>query len=116
MRNINASSEDLTGPGADQVGHLVGPEPLRDHHAQGPAVLAAQHACVAGTVEGDPFDDLTALADALADATVARSHVAAPHRTFGIDADPVACHVGPDAPVRQAPVARDVKGGEPPRE
>jgi len=49
----------------DQLIHPVRAEPLRHHHKERPAVLAAQHACVAGAVELYPIEHLASLPDSL---------------------------------------------------
>jgi hypothetical protein len=73
----------------DQLFHPVRAEPLRDHHKERRAVFATQHARVAGAIEFYPIEHLTTLADTQTNSSLIRSDVAAPHRAFGVDADPL---------------------------
>src|SRR5438445_13383018 len=113
MRHRYSGGEDLTGLRLDELVHPVGTEPLGHDHEQRPAVLAAEHAGVARTVDLDAVEDLAALADALNDVSSVRADGAAPDGTLGVDTDPVARDGSPDAPVREASVGGDVEGGEP---
>jgi len=85
--------------------------PVGGQHEQRRAGFAAEHAREARPVGFDPLPDLATLVDTNA-AGPAVSPTRPPHRALGIDADAVTEHVGPDSPIEQAAVCRDVEGGE----
>ena len=59
------------------------------------------------------MEHLPTLADPETDTSFIWADVAAPHRAFGVHADPVAGDVRPHPPVRQGPIGCDVEGREP---
>src|SRR5436309_13477661 len=113
VRLVDTGRQDPTRLRLHQLVDPFRAEPLRHDHEERLAVLAAQHARVAGAVELDPIEHLTTFADTQTYTSVVRCHVAAPHGAVGVDADPVARKISPRAPVRQGPVGRDVEGGDP---
>ena len=113
VRHGHPGGQDLTRPRPLQLVDPVRTEPPRHDHEQRPAILTSQHAGVAGAVELDPMEHLPTLADPETDTSFIWADVAAPHRAFGVHADPVAGDVRPHPPVRQGPIGCDVEGREP---
>src|SRR5262245_36452308 len=95
MRDVDAGRQDLARLRLQQLVDPVRTEPLRHHHEERPAVLAAQHARVAWAVQLDPIQHLAALADAKDHTALLGPDVAAPHGALGVQADPIARDAGP---------------------
>src|SRR5262245_21206875 len=84
MRRRRLHHEYLTGPRV--IGCVLHATPLAHDHEQRPAIVPAEHAGEASTIEIDPLKHLAAFANAHATLV---GDVGVPHGAFGIDADSV---------------------------
>src|SRR5258708_7784037 len=109
MRRRDASGQHLAGMRLEQLGHVLDATPFRDQHEQRLAVLAAEHTREAKLFELDPSQHFATLADAIA-AGLAVLEGRRPDGALGVQAHAVTAlaELGPDAPVRQAPILRDI--------
>src|SRR6266511_3916975 len=103
--------------GFDGVAHLLNvgqrriPAPLDHRHVQRPPVASSEHARSAEEIQIDHLHQLTALANT--DAPLTRT---APDGVFGVQTDAVGAEFaqfGPQPPLRQATVGRDVEDSQP---
>src|SRR5262249_17120865 len=95
------------------LGDVIHATPLGRYQEQRSVVYAPEHASETPAVKVDCLQRLTAFADAHASLV---GNISVPDGIVGVEADTVGdavAELGPPAPVRQAAVSTDVKGGKP---